>query len=392
MLDRPPVHDPVYLDYNATTPLDPAVLEAMLPFLTHHFGNASSGHGYGYQAHLAIDEARSRVASLLGASADEIVFTAGGSESDNLAIKGVVFRRGVKPAHVVASAVDHPAVLASLNYLRQRFGVEYTLLPVDEYGLTTPDELARAIRPETVLVTVIHANNEVGTIQPVHELAEVAHARGVLMHTDAAQSAGKIPVNVDRLGVDLLSLAAHKMYGPKGIGALYVRRGTRLDALVHGGSQEHSLRAGTENVASIVGLGEAARLAAEKLPSEGPRLAALRDQLHQLISGRIPNTVMNGHPMLRVPNTLNVSLPGVVGAIVLLESPEVAASTGSACHTSNPEPSAILTAMGFSYERAIGALRLTLGRWTTEEDVVRAAGAIVRGYQRVSGNRVATPA
>lgn len=388
----PPVRDPVYLDYNATTPLDPAVFEAMVPFFTQHFGNASSGHAYGYHAHHAIDEARSHVASLLGASSDEIVFTAGGSESDNLALKGVVFRHGVERAHVIASAVDHPAVHASLSYLRQRFGIEYTLLPVDEYGLTAPDELAQAIRPETVLVTIIHANNEVGTIQPVRKLAEIAHARGVLVHTDAAQSAGKIPVNVDELGVDLLTVAAHKLYGPKGIGALYVRRGTRLDALVHGGSQEHGLRAGTENVASIVGLGEAARLAAEKLPSEGPRLSALRDQLCQLVEDRIPGTLMNGHPTLRVPNTLNISLPGVVGALVLLESPEVAASTGSACHTSNPEPSAILTAMGFSYERAIGALRLTLGRWTTEEDVDRAADALVRGYQRVSGNQVAAPA
>lgn len=382
---------PVYLDYNATTPMDPRVFEAMAPFFTERFGNASSSHAYGYEAHTAIDAAREHVAGLVAAAPDEIVFTGGGSESDNLAIKGATFACGAGHAHVVATAVDHPAVLSTLRYLQARFGTEYTLLSVDEHGLVSPDELRASLRPNTVLVTLIHANNEVGTIQEIRVLAEIAHEHGALVHTDAAQSAGKIPLDVDQLGVDMLTIAAHKLYGPKGIGALYVRRGTMLDALIHGGGQEHGLRAGTENVPSIVGLGEAARLAAETLREEETRLRELRDLLHHRLSEEIPGILLNGHPTRRVPNTLNVSFPGALGAAVLGETPEVAASTGSACHSGSPEPSGVLSAMGLSPERAIGAVRLTLGRWTTREEVERAAVALAAGYARATLGRVPNP-
>jgi cysteine desulfurase len=382
---------PVYLDYNATTPMDPRVFEAMAPFFTERFGNASSSHAYGYEAHTAIDAAREHVAGLVAAAPDEIVFTGGGSESDNLAIKGATFACGAGHAHVVATAVDHPAVLSTLRYLQARFGTEYTLLSVDEHGLVSPDELRASLRPNTVLVTLIHANNEVGTIQEIRVLAEIAHEHGALVHTDAAQSAGKIALDVDQLGVDMLTIAAHKLYGPKGIGALYVRRGTMLDALVHGGGQEHGLRAGTENVPSIVGLGDAARLAAETLREEETRLRELRDLLHHRLSQTIPGMLLNGHPTRRVPNTLNVSFPGALGAAVLGETPEVAASTGSACHSGSPEPSGVLSAMGLSPERAIGAVRLTLGRWTTREEVERAAVALTAGYARATLGRVPNP-
>lgn len=369
----------VYLDYNATSPIDPRVVEAMLPYLYEHFGNASSAHEYGYEAHRSIDEARARTAALLGARPDEIIFTGGGSETDNLAIKGVVFANLDRSPHVVTTSVEHPAVLNTLRYLQRRFGMEFTVLPVDEFGLLDPDVLRAALRPTTVLATIMHANNEVGTIQPIAEIAAITRDRGVLLHIDAAQSAGKIPIDVNELGVDLLTVAGHKVYGPKGIGALYIRRGTVLDPIIHGSGQERGLRAGTENVASIVGLGMACELASAEL--NGPHhLLELRDLLHRLLVERIPGTLLNGHPTRRLPNTLNVSLPGAIGQAVLAYAPGVAASTGSACHSGASDPSPVLTAMGLPAGRALGALRLSLGRWSTEDEMCRAADLLQQGY------------
>lgn len=369
----------VYLDHNATTPIDPRVVDAMLPYLYEQFGNASSAHEYGYEAHRAVEEARARVASLIGARAEEIVFTGGGSETDNLAIKGVVFANLDRSPHVITTSVEHPAVLNTLRYLQRRFAIDFTVLPVDEHGILDPEALRAALRPATVLATIMHANNEVGTIQPISQIAAITRDHGVLLHIDAAQSTGKVPINVKELGVDLLTIAGHKVYGPKGIGALYIRRGTVLDPLVHGSGQERGLRAGTENVASIAGLGMACELAGAEL-SAGHHLHELRDLLHTLLAESIPGTLLNGHPTERLPNTLNVSLPGALGQAVLAYTPGVAASTGSACHSGTADPSPVLMAMGLSAERAIGALRLSLGRWSTEDDMRRAAKLLQQGY------------
>lgn len=369
----------VYLDYNATTPIDRRVVEAMLPYLYEHFGNASSAHEYGYEAYRAVGEARTRAAALLGARTEDIIFTGGGSETDNLAIKGVVFANLGRSPHVVTTSVEHPAVLNTLRYLQRRFAVDFTVLPVDEYGLLDPHVLRAALRPTTVLATIMHANNEVGTIQPIAQIARITRDHGVLLHIDAAQSVGKIPIDVNELEVDLLTVAGHKIYGPKGIGALYIRRGIVLDPIIHGSGQERGLRAGTENVASIVGLGKACELARSEL--SGPHhLLELRDLLHHLMAERIPGLVLNGHPTQRLPNTVNVSLPGALGQAVLAYTPGVAASTGSACHSGATEPSPVLTAMGLPADRALGALRLSLGRWSTEDEMRRAADLLVQGY------------
>ncbi|MDQ2742543.1 MAG: cysteine desulfurase [Chloroflexota bacterium] len=376
---------PVYLDYNATTPIDPEVVEAMLPFLAEHFGNASSMHEYGYFAHEAVERARGQVAALLGARPSEIVFTAGGSETDNLAIKGAVFQRLERRPHVVSTTAEHPAVLNTLQYLRRRFGVHSTLLPVDQHGLITPDQVRAALRLETVLITVMHANNEVGTVQPIGEIGAVAREAGVLFHVDAAQSAGKLPIDVAAMKVDMVTIAGHKVYGPKGVGALYLRHGTQIDPLVHGSGQEHGLRAGTENVAAIVGLGTACAIAADHQPQEEQRLTLLRDKLHALLADAVPHLALNGHPTRRLPNTLNVSLCGALGQAVLASAPDVAASTGSACHAGASDPSPVLMAMGLPAERALSALRLSLGRWTSEEEIERAAAALIAGYTACAG-------
>ncbi len=366
---------PIYLDYNATTPIDPAVLAAMQPYLATHFGNASSGHPYGRAAHAAVDAARGQVAALLGCAADEIVFTGGGTESDNQAIIGVALAHRDRGDHLVTTEIEHPAVLESCRYLEQRLGFRVTRVPVTGDGRVEPAAVEAALTPRTVLVSVMHAQNETGVLQPVAEIAARARRRGVLLHTDAAQSVGKVPVDVNVLGVDLLAVAGHKLYAPKGIGVLYVRRGTLLDPYLHGAGQEGSRRAGTENVASIVALGAACAIARERLAADGPRLAALRDRLAAALVAA--GWVQNGHPTERLPNTLNVSLEGVWGEEVLRRAPEVAAATGSACHSGSPEPSAVLLAMGLSPARALGALRLSLGRGTTQADVDRAAAALV---------------
>jgi cysteine desulfurase len=375
---------PIYLDYNATTPVDASVIEAMLPFLGQRFGNASSTHAYGYEAHVAMDAARQQVAALIGARPTEVVFTGGGSETDNLAIKGTVFSRLPAHSHVITTAVEHPAVLNTLAYLKHRFQVEYTLLPVDEYGLVSIDALQQAIRPDTVLVTVMHGNNEVGTLQPLDQIARVTQTAGILLHADAAQSAGKVAIDVEALGIDLLTIAGHKLYAPKGIGALYIRNGVRIDPLIHGSSQEFGMRAGTENVASAVALGKACEIARSELASDREALVRLRDELHDQLLQRISGLCLNGHPTRRLPNTLNVSFPGVLGQTVLDYAPDVAASTGSACHSALTQPSPVLSAMGLTRERALGAVRLSLGRWSTREDVVQAAEQLADAFHAAS--------
>lgn len=375
---------PIYLDYNATTPVDPTVADAMRPYLERSFGNASSDHVYGIEARAAVEQARIQVADLIRARAPEIVFTGGGSEADNLAIKGTVFANLDRRPHVISSVTEHPAVLNTLHYLQQRFGVDYTLVTVDEHGLASPSAVHDAMRPETVLVTVMHANNEVGTLQPLQDIGRLTREAGVVFHVDAAQSVGKVRVDVDELGVDLLTIAAHKLYAPKGVGALYIRRGVRIDSLIHGSSQEHNMRAGTENVAGLVGFGAAAAMAGALIPEETRRLRDLRDRLHRRLSALIPDLRLNGHPEQRLPNTLNVSFPHALGQAVLAGAPEVAASTGAACHSGMTEPSSVLMAMGVSRERALGAVRLSLGRYSTADDMERAASALAAAHQALA--------
>jgi cysteine desulfurase len=372
---------PIYLDYNATTPTDPRVLEAMLPYLATHFGNPSSSHRYGTAPHDAVAAARAQVARLIGARAGEIVFTGNGSEANTLAIRGAVLASRAtttRPVHVVTQQTEHPAVLATCHALHRLHGVEVTYLPVDAHGRVDPRALAAAITEHTVLVSIMLANNETGTIQPIAELAHVAREHGVLIHTDAAQAVGKIPVDVHDLGVDLLTMVGHKMYAPKGIAALYVRAGTRLEPLIHGGGQEHGLRAGTENVALTVALGVAADLAAADLAAAEPeRQRRLRDDLHRRLLDQLPGTVLlNGHPTERLPNTVNLAVLPHRGDDTLAATPGVAAATGSACHTGNTQPSPVLTAMALPHERAYSAIRLSLGRWTTPDDVTQAASQL----------------
>jgi len=361
---------PVYFDYNATTPVDPRVLEVMLPYLREQFGNPSSSHAYGLAAHAAVERARGQVAALLGCAPEEIIFTGGGSEADNLAIKGIAEANQERGDHLITSQIEHPAVLATCRYLERR-GFRVTYLPVDRYGRVNPDDVQRAITPRTILITLMHANNEVGTLQPLAAIGHLARARGIPFHTDAAQSVGKLPTRVAELGVDLLTVAGHKLYAPKGVGALFVRRGLRLEPLIHGAGHEGGRRAGTENTAGLVGLGEACRLAGKGLDAEAGRLRSLRDRLHQGLATQVGQVYLNGHPSERLPNTLNVSFAGVDGNALLSLTPEVAASTGSACHAGRTEPSAVLLAMGVSPELALGAVRFSLGRWTTAEEVDR---------------------
>jgi cysteine desulfurase len=366
---------PIYLDYNATTPVDPKVVEAMIPFLTGWFGNPSSEHAYGQAPRAALEGARAQVAELIGAGGGRVVFTGSGSEADNLAVRGAALAAGVDRPHVITQPTEHPAVLEACRALERRHGGRTTMLPVDGEGLVDPGDLAAAVTPRTVLVSVIAANNETGAVQPVAELARTARAHGVLFHCDAAQSAGKLPLNARELGVDLMTVVGHKMYAPKGIAALYVRPGVPLEPLVHGGGQEYGLRAGTENVALAVALGAAAALAAGELAAgEHHRVRRLRDLLHTLLREALPGRVLlNGPAGRRLPGTLNISITGTLGHALLADVPGIAASTGSACHSGTHEPSPVLHAMGLDQERALGALRLSLGRWSTPGDVERAA-------------------
>ncbi|MGE5155448.1 MAG: cysteine desulfurase family protein [Bdellovibrio bacteriovorus] len=371
---------PIYLDYNATTPVAQEVLEAMLPYLREHFGNPSSSHPYGRRAQEAVARAREQVAGLIGADPGGIVFTGCATEANNLAILGVAEALGGRGRHLITSAVEHPAVARPMEHLRGR-GWDLTVLPVDGYGRVSPDDLALALRADTVLVSVMHANNEVGTLQPIAELAALARARGVLFHTDAAQSTGKIPVDVDSLGVDLLTIAGHKLYGPKGVGALYVRAGTPIAPIQSGAGHERGLRPGTENVTHIVGLGAAAELAWARLPEGMDRLRERRDALHQRLTAAVPGLVLNGHPVERLPNTLNLSFPGASGRALLARAAAIAASVGSACHEEGAGVSGVLGAMGVSAERAQGAVRLSIGEPTTDAEIRQAADALIAAWR-----------
>lgn len=370
---------PIYLDYNATTPIEPAVREAMFPYLAEQFGNPSSSYMYGQRAKEAVEKARAQVAGLIGATPEEIVFTSGGSESDNQAIIGVALANQEKGKHIITSCIEHPAVLNTCRYLQERLGLRVTYLPVDGYGLVNPDNVRHTITKDTVLITIMHANNEVGTIEPIAEIGEIAREREILFHTDAAQSCGKIDVDVNDLHVDLLTIAGHKLYAPKGVGALFIRSGTRIDSLIHGAGQEKRRRAGTENVPYTVALGAACKLAGERLSECATRIKDLRDRLYaHIVSGLDEDRVrLNGHPELRLPNTLNISIRGIAGEELLERIPQVAASTGAACHTGSTEPSSVLLEMGLERSLALGTLRLTLGHRTTEEEIDRAGELIV---------------
>ena len=357
----------VYLDFNASTPLAPDVVEAMRPFLTEHYGNPSSPHWAGAPAKEAVERARRQVAALLGCSPDEVVFTSGGSESNNHALQGVFFASRTQGGHIITSAVEHPAILKPLEFLK-RLGADVTVLPVDRHGRVDPNAVRRALTPRTILVSIMHANNEVGTVQPIAEIAAVARSAGVLVHTDAAQSVGKVATRVDELGVDLLSVAGHKLYAPKGVGALYIRRGTRIESFVHGAGHEQGRRAGTENVLLTVALGAACELASGWIGM--PAARALRDRFEAALKARLGDGLtVNGAGAERLPNTANVNFVGEVGTDLLARLPNVAASTGSACHAGSVELSPVLAAMGVPPREGMGAVRFSLGRTTTWEDL-----------------------
>jgi cysteine desulfurase len=368
----------IYLDHNATTPLDPVVVDRMAHAMRDVWGNASSVHHFGQQAKAALDEARASVSSLLSADASEIVFTAGGTEADNIAIRGTaeaVEATGRK--HLITCGIEHEAVLNTMKAMARR-GWRVTTLPVDSSGIVSVDRLREALADDTALVSIMHANNEIGTVQPIAELAAAAHERGALFHTDAVQSAGKLPIDVRALGVDLLSIAAHKFYGPKGAGALWVKRGVRLLPFMTGGRQERNRRAGTENVPALIGLGVAAELAKRKIDTEGPRLTALRDRLEAGILSSIPGTDRNGAATPRVPNTTNISVERVEAESLLigLDLAGIAVSSGSACSSGTLEPSHVLKAMGYPHARTLGSIRFSLGASNTDADVDRVLEAL----------------
>jgi cysteine desulfurase len=381
---------PIYLDYNATTPVDPQVVTAMLPYLQMHFGNPASTHAYGQPARQAMALARRQVSNLLACAPEEILFTAGGSESDNLAVRAIALSPGKRGGHLLTQATEHPAVLNVCRALQRLHGFELSILPVDACGQIRLADLEAAMRDDTRLVSIMHANNETGTLQPLAAIAEIVHRRGALLHSDAAQTVGKTPVHPCELGVDLLTIAGHKLYAPRGIGALYVRHELLplLEPLIYGGGQEHGLRAGTENIAGMVALGKACELAAVSLPESAQQMRRLRNFLHMLLERALPGRVhLNGHPDERLPNTLNVSIAGISGEELLAATPGLACSTGSACHAGSSEPSPVLTAMQVPRARALAALRLSVGRWSSEaqlEQAARLLSAARRSYPDTS--------
>lgn len=366
---------PIYLDYNATTPIAPEVADAMLPYLREHFGNPSSSHWYGQQTKTAVEQARQHVADLLDCQPENIVFTSGGTEANNYAIKGYALAHQNRGNHIITTHIEHPAVLEVCGYLEQR-GFHVSYMPVDEYGMVEVDAIEDAITPQTILISVMHANNEVGTIQPVADIVSVAKHHGIAVHTDAAQSMGKIPVEVDALGVDLLSVAGHKLYAPKGIGVLYIRQGVELEKLMHGAGHERGHRGGTENVLEIVGLGAACAIAGRDLEQNMAHFRTLRDRLYQGILAQIPDVKLNGHPQQRLPNTLSLSVRGVQANALLSALPDIAASAGAACHAGDIAVSAVLTAMRVPLDYAMGTIRLSIGRATSVEDVDAAIAKI----------------
>ncbi|MCF7809216.1 MAG: cysteine desulfurase [Candidatus Marinimicrobia bacterium] len=375
----------IYLDYNATTPIDPKVRSAMLPFLEEEFGNASSSHLLGTLAHAAMDRARSQVAALLRCSSDEIIFTSGGSESNNLALKGMTERYAHQGRHIIVSAVEHPSIMNVAHWIEKQ-GFRLSLLPVDKQGVINPTDLNEIITSKTVFVSVMHANNEVGSIQPVSELAEICHDAGAALHVDAAQTVGKIPVQVDEMNCDLLTIAGHKMYGPKGIGALYVKQGTKLSPQILGASQESGLRAGTENIAFIAGLGKAAELAGSGLSHEMSQLESLRDDLQHRMKEAFPLLRINAAATARLPNTLSISFPDLLALDIMEAMDDVLVSAGAACHSGDGKGSGVLEAMGVPLNYQLGTLRISLGRFTTEEQVERAIENIIKAVKKVSNS------
>lgn len=367
----------IYMDHSATSPVDPQVFESMKPYFVDSFGNASTLYSLGRDARKAMESARAQVASLIGAKPEEIIFTSGGTESDNIAIKGVAYRLKDKGNHIITSAIEHPAVEETCKYLEKN-GFEVTYLPVYEEGIVRISDLEEAITDKTILITIMHANNEIGTIQPVAEIGKIARGKKIYFHTDAVQTVGKIPVNVEELKVDMLSLSAHKLYGPKGIGALYIRKGVRLEPIIHGGGHEKGIRPGTENVSGIVGLGKACELAEENLLDNAKYLTNLRDRLIDEVLNSVEKSYLNGHRTKRLPNNVNFRFTGIEGeSLVLhLDSKGIAASTGSACSSKKLEPSHVLMAIGLKEVDAHGSLRLTLGKENTEKDVDHAIESI----------------
>jgi cysteine desulfurase NifS len=377
---------PIYLDYNATTPIDPHVAEAMLPYLQEHFGNPSSSHSFGSRTRLAVDKARSTVAQLLGCGVSEVVFTSGGTEANNHAIKGVAHAYRHRGNHIITSTIEHPAVTEVCRHLETE-GFRVTYVPVDQFGRVDPYEVEASLTPQTLLVTIMHANNEVGTVEPIAQIAEAAHRHGALVHADCAQSIGKIPVDVDELGVDLLSLAGHKLYAPKGVGALYVRQGVQLQKLMHGANHEMDWRAGTENVLEIVGLGAACELISRNLPEYGRHMGVMRDRLERGITLRGQDVWINGHPEERLPNTTSLSFRGMEANTILAKLTNVAASAGAACHSDRVEVSHVLEAMRVPLEYAMGTVRFSVGRFTTGPEIDQAIEEVNRAVDSLPGGR-----
>lgn len=376
----------IYLDHNATTPVDPEVVKAMRPYLEEEFGNPSSAYSLGKRAREGVDWAREGVASLLGCQPGEVVFTSGGSESNNMVLKGLIDFKCPEKYHVITSSVEHPAVLGPARFLREQ-GVGVTILPVDRFGIVDPAEVQEAILPETVLISIMLANNETGTLQPVGEISRVAKEHGVSFHTDAAQAVGKIGVDVTELGIDFLTVAGHKLYGPKGVGALYIRDGQSITPLIHGAAQEGGVRAGTENVILATGLGAACRIAEWRLRDDQRDMEGLRNRLQELLFDEIGGLVLNGHPEKRLPNTLNVSVPGVDGGRILEGLPRIMASTGAACHDRSIQISHVLSAMGVPPEIGMGALRLTVGRSNTLDQIEEAAGLLIHRIRSMKNGK-----
>lgn len=373
----------IYLDYNATTPIAPSVLEAMQPFFTGHYGNPSSAHSLGRGAKEAIEDSRSKVAGMIGCDAEEIIFTSGGTEANNLAIKGIMFQYTPGDGHLIISQVEHPAVSMPADFL-QRLGYDISIVPCDVNGIVQPDAIENALRPDTRLVSIMHANNEIGVVQPIAEIARVCQRHDVLVHTDASQSIGKIPAFIQELEVDLLTIAGHKFYGPKGVGALFVRKGLTLEPLQHGAGHENGIRAGTENTPYIVGLGQAAHLAAKGLDESSVGMNRLRNRLEKQLQESIPGLTVNGGDVDRLPNTLSVSFPGVGGREILARAPELCASTGSACHSTGHIESATLSAMGKDLGQITGTVRLSCGWYTSQDEIDRAASLLIDAWENLS--------
>lgn len=373
---------PIYLDYNATTPIYPEVAEAMRPYLDQYFGNPSSSHTYGIYTKKAVEKARQQIADMLNCQPDEIVFTSGGSESNNWAIKGIAYQNRKRGNHIITSAIEHPAVSEVCGFLKSQ-GFKISVVPVDEFGMVNTEDIEKAISPATILITIMHANNEVGTIQPINEIGVIAKKHGIPFHSDGAQSVGKIDTNVQKLGVDLFSVAGHKLYAPKGIGALYIKRGLKLQKLIHGADHERNYRAGTENVLEIVGLGKAAEIAKRDLLQNMAHLKKHRDLLFDLLKNELPGIKLNGHPEKRLPNTLNISFPKVEANTLLSELEGVAASAGAACHADNVDVSTVIAAMKIPLDYAMGTIRFSTGRNTTEEEIRSAARSIIKAVKKL---------